>query len=351
MDIRTWLLDSDPALRWQVLQDLLDAPEDQIRAERARVAREGWGTRLLALRDPDGLWAQGACFPDTAHLHRPERMRDPGPEPSPSPTPWEQEPEGTPGPDEGQPWTATYPTLDLLLEFGVDPDDPAMRTTTDLVAANCLWEEGGQPYFSGEVEPCINGRTLRQAHYFGYTDQVAPMVERLLSEQLEDGGWNCEAERGSRRSSFHSTLCVLQGLLAHEQATADQRVRAARRTGEEYLLERHLMRRRSTDEIVDPTWLQLSFPTQWFYDVLHALDYFRQAGGPADPRLAEALDIVVTKRQPDGRWLLENTHPGAVHFTLEDGDGRPSRWNTLRALRVLRWAGADPTDPAASEMR
>jgi hypothetical protein len=333
-----WLLDSDPAIRWQVLRDLLDAPADEVAAERSRVAHEGWGARLLALRDPDGLWSQGACFPHTAHLHRPppgaEKVEPPDPD-----TSW------IPGPDDSQPWTATYPTLDLLIELGVDPDAPAVRETTGLIARNCGWEEGGQPYFSGEVEPCINGRTLRQAHYFGQTAQVGPIVERLLSEQLEDGGWNCEAERGSWRSSFHSTICVLHGLLAHERTTHDARVHASRLGGEEYLLDRQLFRRLSTGAVVDPTWLQLTFPTQWHYDVLHGLEYFRTTAEDPDPRLAEALDVIAEKRGPDGRWLLENTHPGDTHFALEDGDGRPSRWNTLRALRVQRWAR--PGGPAA----
>ena len=338
MDVLSWLLDSDPAIRWQALRDLTDAPADLQRAERARIAHEGWGARLLALRDPDGMWARGACFPGTAHLHRPDSSSaDAQAQPAPSD---ESEPE--PDPDyEPQPWTATYPTLDLLLEFGIDPDEPLMRETARLIAENCLWEHAGQRYFAGEVEPCINGRTLRQAHYFGHADDVEPIVERLLSEQLPDGGWNCWAEYGAKRSSFHSTICVLSGLLAHEQAGGGtDQVLQARHVGEEYLLDRHLFRRLSTGEVVKPAWLELSFPPQWHYDVLHALEHFRQAGGIPDPRLGEALDVVRSKRQPDGRWLLENTHPGAVHFELEDGDGAPSRWNTLRALRVLRWADA-----------
>ena len=164
------------------------------------------------------------------------------------------------------------------------------------------------------------------------------MVARLLGEQLEDGGWNCEAEHGSVRSSFATTINVLEGLLAHERATGGSAESvAARRRGEEYLLERKLFRRRSTGQVVDPAWLQFSFPTRWHYDVLRALEYFRSAGEAPDSRLDEAIDLLRSKRRPDGTWLLENTHPGTVHFALEDGDGRPSRWNTLRALRVLNW--------------
>jgi hypothetical protein len=202
------------------------------------------------------------------------------------------------------------------------------------VRDGCRWEHDGQPFFAGEVEPCINGRTVALGAYFG--QDVRGVVDRLLGEQLADGGWNCEAENGSVRSSFDTTINVLEGLLAHERATGGSaEAVAVRRRGEEYLLERRLFRRRSTGDVVDPAYLAFSFPTRWHYDVLRALEYFRETGDPPDPRLAEALDLVRTKRQPDGRWLLEGTHRGKVHFALEDGDGRPSRWITLRALRVL----------------
>jgi hypothetical protein len=172
--------------------------------------------------------------------------------------------------------------------------------------------------------------------YFG--QHVDAVVARLLDEQLEDGGWNCEAENGSVRSSFHTTIRVLEGLLAHEQSgRGSAESTAARRRGEEYLLERKLFRRKSTGEVVDPAWLQFSFPTRWHYDVLRGLEYFRSTGDRPDPRLDEAIDLLRSKQQPDGTWLLENTHAGAVHFTLDDGDGLPSRWNTLRAQRVVRW--------------
>jgi hypothetical protein len=204
------------------------------------------------------------------------------------------------------------------------------------VREHCRWEHAGQPFFSGEVEPCINGRTVRFGAYFDL--DVNGVVTRLLGEQLEDGGWNCEAERGSVRSSFATTINVLEGLLAHERATGrSPESIAVRRRGEEYLLERRLARRKSTGDVVDPSWLKFSFPTRWQYDVLRALDYFRSVGEVPDSRMEEAIGLVRSKRQPDGTWLLENTHAGEIHFALEDGDGRPSRWNTLRALRVLRW--------------
>jgi hypothetical protein len=308
--LREWLLDSDPAIRWQVLRDLVRAPAEVVAAERARVATEGWGARLLALQGEDGQWAAGACFPGRYVTH-PDEYKD-------------------------QPWTSTLPTLQLLCDFGVDPRAEVVRRAVAQVRERCRWEHAGQPFFSGEVEPCINGRTVRLATYFDL--KVDGVVTRLLGEQLEDGGWNCEAERGSVRSSFATTINVLEGLLAHERATGGSPESiAVRRRGEEYLLERRLARRKSTGDIVDPAWLQFSFPIRWQYDVLRALDYFRCAGDAPDSRMDEAIDLVRSKRQPDGTWLLENTHPGEVHFALEDGDGRPSRWNTLRALRVLGW--------------
>jgi hypothetical protein len=307
-----WLLDSDPAIRWQVLRDLADAPADVVAAERARVATEGWGARLLALQREDGQWEGGALFP--APRAQPRNGEQP----------------------RGQPWTATAYSLVLLRDFGVDPRNARVRRAVAQVREHCRWEHAGQPFFSGEVEPCINGMTVALGAYF--EQDVDGVVALLVGEQLEDGGWNCEVESGSVRSSFHTTIRVLEGLLAHERATGgSSESTAARRRGEEYLLIRKLFRRMSSGEVVDSAWLQFSFPTRWHYDVLRGLEYFREVGDPPDPRLAEAIDLLRSKQQPDGRWLLENTHPGAVHFALDDGDGRPSRWNTLRALRVLRW--------------
>jgi hypothetical protein len=309
MTVVDWLLDSDPALRWQVLRDLVHAPEDVVAAERARVATEGWGARLLALQGDDGQWAGGACFPAEG---------------------WRRDD------NHGQPWTSTLPTLQLLHDLGVDPTSDLVRRAVAQVRDRCRWEHAGQPFFSGEVEPCINGRTVTLGTYFLL--DVDGIVARLLGEQLEDGGWNCEAENGSVRSSFSTTINVLEGLLAHERAAGGSaKSIVARRRGEEYLLERRLFRRKSTGDVVNPAWLLFSFPIRWHYDVLRALDYFRSAGDVPDPRMEEAIALLRSKQQADGTWLLENTHPGNVHFALEDGDGRPSRWNTLRALRVLEW--------------
>lgn len=306
MEVLDWLLDSDPSIRWQVMRDLMEAPPEDVHAERTRVATKGWGARLLALQGPDGQWDGGTYYPASFDETAP-----------------------------GQPWTATTYSLLMLREFGLDPRSMEAQRAVALVRENSRWEEGGQPFFQGEVEPCINGMTAALGAYFG--ENVDGVVARLLCDQLADGGWNCEAQYGSTRSSFHSTITVLEGLLEHERATGGSaQASAARKRGEEYLLERGLFRRKSTGALVDEDWLQFSYPTRWFYDVLRGLEYFRAVGERPDERLSEALELVRSKQQPNGTWLLENTHPGRIHFAMEDGDGHPSRWNTLRALRVLR---------------
>jgi hypothetical protein len=301
-----WLLDSDPAIRWQVMRDLTGEPADVVAAERAKVTSEGWGARLLALQGPDGQWG-GTYVP---------------------------------------PWTSTTYTLLLLRHMGLDPASDEARRAVALVRDNARWEHDGEAYFSGEVEPCINGMAVAIGSYFG--QDVKGVVDRLLSEQLGDGGWNCEAERGSTRSSFHSTIDVLEGLLEYERATpGSTEVTAARRRGQEYLLDRRMFRRLSTGEVVDPEWLRFSFPPRYFYDVLRGLDYLRSADVEPDERSAEAIDLVKNKRAKDGRWPLENPHPGEVYFDIDEGVGKPSRWNTLRAVRVLDWyTRAMPDEPS-----
>ena len=371
MTVMTWLLDSDPAIRWQVMRDLTDAPAEAVAAERSRVATEGWGARLLALQDSNGRWGREALpdrseswqagLPDIGtrrllrQLHgvsieslggfldidratlsawesgqpdsgdeRVDRYR--------RALEWMWNAIGTLKPE----WTSTTHTLILLRDMGLDPASEPARRAVGLVRDNVKWDHDGQDYFDGEVEPCINGKTVALGAYFGQT--VDAVVNRLLGEQLGDGGWNCEAERGSIRSSFNTTIAVLDGLLEYERANgASANLTAARLRGQEYLLERRMFRRLSTGEVVDRAWMQFSFPTGWHYDVLWGLDYLRSAGIEPDERCADAIDLVESKRGKDGKWVLEQPHPGRVHFALDEGAGKPSRWNTLRAMRVLAW--------------
>ena len=307
MDVTEWLLDSDPSIRWQVRRDLIDEPPVTVAAERSRVATEGWGARLLALQGDDGYWG-GDEYGENGDRR------------------------------------STYWTLHLLRRLGADPEDPAIRAAVIRVRDGVVWKYWDSlPYFHGEVEECINGGVLAVGAYFGELgDGSDRIIGRLLEERLDDGGWNCERAEGSVRSSFDSTICVLEGLLAYERAvdSPDAAVTEARRGGEEYLLERHLFKRRSTGEIVLPRYANLSFPPYWFYDVLRALDYFREAGDPPDPRVAAAIDLVLAQRGDDGRWPAGKPWHGEVHFTVDAPEGEPSRWNTLRAMRVLRWADA-----------
>jgi hypothetical protein len=310
-----WLLDSDPAIRWQVLRDLTDASAAEVAAERAKIATEGWGAQLLAQQAADGSWGGGA---------------------------WNRG------------WDSTMHVLWLLRDFGLDPASAAAQRAVGRVRDNVAWQgwdwDGnwrgadwrGNPFFAGEVEPCINGQVGTVGAYFG--QNIQRILDRLLAEQLPDGGWNCEAENGSTRSSFNTTICVLEALLQYEQHTGDQpAVAAARLRGQEYLLERHLFRRRSTGEAIthdrkgDANWTEFAFPTWWHYDVLRGLEFLRSAGGPPDPRMAEAIELLVSKRDSSGRWAVGTRYPGTMPIKIDAGVGEPSRWNSLRALRVLRW--------------
>lgn len=306
-----WLLDSDPAIRWRVMRDLLDAPAEEIAAERARVGSEGLGAQLLALQGADGSWGGVA---------------------------WNRG------------WNSTMHVLMLLRDLGLDPTSEEARRAVGLVRDRVSWPGWGpggadNPFFAGEGEPCINGQVGAVGAYFG--QDVWSIVERLLGEQLPDGGWNCEAENGSTRSSFNTTICVLEALLEYELAGGSSpEVTAARLRGQEYLLERRLFRRRSTGEVIErdrknnTDWTRFAFPTWWHYDVLRGLEYLRRAGVAPDERVAEAIDVVVSKRDGDGRWLLDTQYPGEMPVDMNEGEGQPSRWNTLRALRVLSWYAA-----------
>ena len=291
------------------MRDLIDAPADRVAAERAKVATEGAGAQLLALQAADGRWGGAA---------------------------WNRG------------WDSTMHVLTLLREMGLDPASDEARRAIGLVRERVTWRGCGPPecddnrFFAGEVEPCINGQVAAAGAYFG--QDVSGIVDRLLAEQLSDGGWNCEAENGSTRSSFNSTICVLEALLEYEAAFgAHPEITGARLRGQEYLLERRLFRRRSTGEVIErdrkggASWMRFAFPAWWHYDVLRGLDYLRRARVTPDERVTEAIRLVESKRDDTGRWALETKHPGTMPIEMDEGEGRPSRWNTLRALRVLRY--------------
>ncbi|BBY27384.1 squalene cyclase [Mycolicibacterium sediminis] len=310
-----WLLDSDPAIRWRVERDLAGAPDVVWRSTRARVATEGFGARLLALQDDDGQWAGGAFFPADFDFDGPER-------------------------DTGQPWTATTWSLNSLREWGLDPSVLQERRTAELLATNSRWEYDDLPYWGGEVDCCINAWTVANGVWLGL--DVAELARWFVEHRLPDGGWNCEWVEGSTRSSFHSTLNALKGLLAFEVATGGTAAtRAARRAGEEYLLQRSLFRRLSTGQPVAPWVTEFGHPFRWRYSVLNAADYFRDAaltdGRAPDPRMAEAIELIRAQRRDDGTWLQAGRPPGREWFEVDAGVGEPSKWLTLYATRVLAW--------------
>lgn len=301
-------------MRWQALRDLTDASPAEIAVERARVAREGLGAAILARQDADGAWRH----------------------------------------DDAPAWLTTLFTLQLLRSTGVDPADRAVDAAMALPEARLRWNEmeggwnvraaelGGNRFFEGEVEPCINGGVLAFGSYFGRPSEK--LARRLVSEQLEDGGWNCEAPK-SMRSSFHTTICVLEGLLEHERAVGGAEwVKTARRRGEEYLLERGMFRRLSTGAVASAEFLELAFPPRYHYDILRGLDYLRAAGGGPDARIRDAVALIEGRCEADGRWALDRAYDEALAVMTDEVVGEPSRWNTLRAMRVLKWCGRRKTD-------
>ena len=316
-DVIPWLLDSDPALRWQVERDVIGMPPEVWRATRARVATEGIGARLLALQDDDGQWAGGAFFPADFDFEGPEAQ-----------------------PGQGQPWTATTWTLNSLREWGLDAAVLRERRTPELLRENSRWDYDDLPYWDGEVDCCINAWTLANGAWLGV--DVRRNAQWFIDHQLPDGGWNCEWVEGSKVSSFHSTLNSLKGLLWFERATGgNPQVRDARRAGEEYLLSRDLFRRKSTGEPVAAWVDQFTYPPRHRYSVLNAAEHFRRAShidGPRhDPRMAEAIERIRAKRQPDGTWLQDTPLKGRVWFDVDVPEGEPSKWLTLSGIRTLAW--------------
>jgi hypothetical protein len=301
-----WLLDSDPAIRWQVMRDLTGAAPDAIAAERSRVATEGWGAQLLTSQSPIGNWGGG---PRGWRADLPKYDRDM--------------------------LIALY-SLAVLMDLGLEPGSKQARKMIDRVEQQLVFKRlNNRPFLDGETEPCINGRILAIGAYFKEPNEA--LANRLLGEQLEDGGWNCEAPK-SKRSSFHSTICVLEGLLEYEGAgRKSAAVTKARKRAENYLLERGMFRSLRTGEVINKRWLRFSFPVFWHYDVLRGLDYLRNAGIKPDSRVRDAIETVMERRHQNGRWPLNLLHPEYIPLEMETSVGSASRWNTLRALRVLRW--------------
>ncbi len=306
-----WLLDGDPAIRWQTMRDLTDAAERTVQRERGKVASSGWGARLLARQDPDGRWAGGLS--SDAGLYSPK-------------------------------WTSTTYTMLLLRDLGLPHDNRQAKKACALLLDGGLQRDGGISYgtwasWTHRGETCVTGMVLSILSYFEYPDvRLDTVAARLLEDQMPDGGWNCRRPAGATHASVHTTISVLEGLRLYELLGAhrSRAVRAAQRRGREFLLEHRLFRSHRTGRIIKPEFTRFSFPPRWHYDILRALDHFRDVDAPRDRRLADSVDIVRRARREDGRWPLQHAYRGKTYFELER-IGAPSRWNSLRALRVLRW--------------
>jgi hypothetical protein len=300
--IITWLLNGDSSIRWQTLRDLTDVPVNEFEKVRLEIAIKGWGAKLLSKQDPSGTWAGGLYSPK---------------------------------------WKSTTYTMLLLRRFGLQPGHPQAFKSCELLINKGFYHDGGIAFSKtwGRGETCITGMVLSILAYFHYhDDRINRLVEHLLEHQMKDGGWNCQDYKGATHSSFHTTISVLEGLREFEKTFNEktEEVQKAQQKGREFLLQHRLFRSSRTGKIVNPVFTRFSFPPRWHYDILRALDYFQECRAERDDRLIDAIEIVNKKRKKEGWWLLQNRHQGVVFFEMEKV-GEPSRWNTLRALRVLKW--------------
>ncbi|MDZ7331699.1 MAG: hypothetical protein ONB31_06950 [candidate division KSB1 bacterium] len=297
-----WLLEGDPAIRWQTLRDLVGSKSDEIQSERERIATEGWGVRLLARQDQAGTWANGLYSPK---------------------------------------WISTTYTMLLLRQLGLPPKHPQALQACRILLERGFYHDGGINFFKSfkHSETCVTGMILSILAYFQYEDdRIHVLAEHLLAHQMPDGGWNCDSYKGATHSSFHTTISVLEGLREYEkfQPQNFERIQQAQQQGREFLLVHGLFKSHRTGQVVRADFTRFSFPPRWYYDILRALDYFQECQAGKDGRLADAIDIVLKRQTTEGKWLLQNRHPGRTFFEMEQV-GEPSRWNTLRCLRVLKW--------------
>lgn len=299
-ELREWLLGGDPALRWRVMRDLLDAPPEHVARERSRIATEGWGARLLAEQDDDGGWAGGIYSPK---------------------------------------WTSTTYTLLLLHRLGLEPGHPRAAAGCRLLWSSARWFGAGLTLAKtiSEPETCITGMLVLLATAFAPEEpRLDPTTLWLLDQQLPDGGWNCETiRRGSTHGSFHTTITVLEALTAYRRSGGAVAVDEAIRRGQEFFLDHRLYRSHRTGQVVDPSFTRFPFPPQWHFDIVRGLEHFVDGGASRDDRLEPAVEALLRSRRRDGTWPVYRPYPGRHWFRLEPPG--PGRWSTFRALRVLRW--------------
>jgi hypothetical protein len=302
-EIISWLLEGDPSIRWQVQRDLLNASPAKVEAERRKIAKEGWGARLLALQDPSGTWGGGIYGPK---------------------------------------WISTTYTMLTLRLLGLQTNHPQAKRACKIFLDNGMYTDGGINFFSYAwkySETCVTGMILALLAYFRYPDEyIHSIASYLINQQMSDGGWNCESYKGATHSSFHTTISVLEGLYEYECLFPEKKkqITQVRERGHEFLLTHRLYKSHRTGKVFDAKMTSMPFPPRWKYDFIRALDYFRACDAPRDERMSDAIELLQKKQKKDGLWLLNSGMSGLKYFDLEKA-GQPSRWNTLRALRVLEW--------------
>ena len=300
--ILEWLMEGDPVVQWQVQRDLLDEESDVYQSTQRLVAEEGWGARLVGQQDPSGTWGGGLYSPK---------------------------------------WISTTYSLMALWRLGLPHDNPQAKIGCELLLNGGFQPDCGIHFARSKVdhsETCISGMVLSLLSYFRIQDaRIHKLVKHLLGQQMNDDGWNCRSYRGDTHASFHTTISVLEGLWEYEKVFGDDSdITEARERAHEFLWIHRLYRSHRTGEIFDSKMTKMPFPPRWRYDYLRALDYFQDCNASRDERMGEAIGLLRSKERRDGLWLVNSGMAGKVFFNLEK-PGQPSRMNTLRALRILRW--------------
>jgi len=308
-EIISWLLEGDPSIRWQVQRDLLNASSTKYESERRKIAKEGWGAKLLALQDSSGTWGGGIYGPK---------------------------------------WISTTYTMLTLRLLGLQTNHPQAKRACKVFLDNGIYTDGGINFFSYSLkysETCVTSMILALLAYFRYPDEyIHSIASYLINQQMSDGGWNCESYKGATHSSFHTTLSALEGLYEYEYTYPEKKkaISKVRARGHEFLLAHRLYKSHRTGKVFDPKMTAMPFPPRWKYDFIRALDYFRACDAPRDERMSDAIELLQKKQKKDGLWPMNSGMSGLKYFDLEAA-GQPSRWNTLRALRILNWWNKNKT--------
>ncbi len=301
-----WLLEGDISIQYQTCRDLLGSDKKKFQN---RIAIEGWGLKFLSKQHSNGHWGDGFYQPK---------------------------------------WISTHYSFFDLRNLNLPTNNEVVKKTIELVLQNDKAEDGGiclGPSTIQRSDVCVNGMFLNYASYFMTSEiKLHSIIDSILDEIMPDGGFNCRTTRsGARHSSLHSTISVLEGFTEFQKAGYNYRkkeISDAIKTGIEFILVHRLFLSDRTGQIIDKNFLRLTYPCRWRYDILRAMDYFQYAEVEWDDRMTEAITYLNKKQNKDGTWNMQAAHPGQIHFIMEKA-GKPSRWNTLRMLRIKKHFGIE----------